>query len=85
LESTKPEIKILYISLNDISIEEKVEKAKKRYNIQGANVILKPIIISKIISENNFIKTLPMEKQSAWERTRNILGERVKPDSEWYN
>ncbi len=85
LESTKPEIKILYISLNYISIEEKAEKAKIPYNIQGTNVILKPIIISEIISDNNFIKTLPLEKQSAWERTRNILGELVKLYSEWYN
>ena len=87
LETSKPQpqIKILYISLNEISIRDKVEKAKIPYDTMETDILLEPIIISDLIGDNNFFSVLRADKKSAWNLTGKILEELVKPYADWYS
>jgi hypothetical protein len=75
LETSKPQpqIKILYISLHEISIRDKVEKAKIPYDTMETDILLEPIIISDLIGDNNFFSVLQADKKSAWNLTGKIL------------
>ena len=83
LESAKAKTKILYISLH--KIEDKMENAQIPDGLQYKDFLLKPIILSDMIDDDDFIKKLSPEKQSAWKKTTDIIKDMLKPYSDWYN
>ena len=83
-DNDKAEIKIVYLSLQNIENEEIIKKAKIDIKESQRSYLRKPIILDDIVNNREFTNMLKSEKRAKWEKVKDILKELLLGKNDWF-
>lgn len=83
-DNDKAEIKIVYLSLQNIDNEVIIKKAKIDIKESQRPYLRNPIILEDIVNDPKFTNMLKIDKRAKWEKVKDILKELLLGKNDWF-